>query len=269
MRHFKLIMNKNILDLSVLIWFSFAFISQFVFATYVTLFYGKATLTGNLENWNKVLPHGYVKGEGLGNFIVGIHLFLAIIIIIGGPLQLITKIRNNFPKFHRYNGRVFILSAYIISLAGLFMVWVRGSVGGLIQHLSISFNAILIIIAATFVIINARSRNIKQHKNWAIRLYLLVNGVWFFRVGLFFLLYINKGPAGYDPSTFQGPFLSFLSISQYAIPLILFELYKFTKRKEKLIWNYIMSIILLIFTVIIIIGTYAVGKDMWVPKMLE
>ena len=77
---------------------------------------------------------------------VGSHLLLAAIIIIGGPLQIIPKVREYAPTFHRWNGRLYILTAFIISLSGLYMVWIRGSIGGMIQHISISINAFLIIL---------------------------------------------------------------------------------------------------------------------------
>ncbi|OBX19317.1 putative membrane protein DUF2306 [Gelidibacter algens] len=253
----------------VISWFSVAVVSQIIFATYVILFYGKATLSGHSEYWNKILPHGYVNGEVIGNLVVGLHLFLAAVIIVGGPLQLITKIRNRFRKFHRWNGRIFIFTAYVLSITGLTMVWGRGAVGGLAQHISISINAILIIIAATMTIFFAVRRNIKIHSSWAIRLYLLVNGVWFFRVGLFFWLFVNNGPYGYDPKTFQGPFLTFLSISQYSIPLILFELYLFAKRKNIAILNYSASFILFLFILIIAIGSYSISTSLWFPMMAE
>ena len=91
-----------------------AVIGQRIFATYVILFYGKATATGHNENWNKVLPHGYISGETIGNLMVGSHLLLAAIIIIGGPLQIIPKVREYAPTFHRWNGRLYILTAFII-----------------------------------------------------------------------------------------------------------------------------------------------------------
>jgi len=226
------IVEKKVINSAVAIWFTVAVLGQWIFAAYVIIFYGKATLSGHSENWNKVLPHGYVAGETLGNLIVGSHLLLAAIIIIGGPLQLIPKVREYAPTFHRWNGRMYVVTAVILSLTGLYMVWIRGAIGGMIQHISISINAILIMISAVLTIQYARTRNFKKHRIWAIRLFLVVNGVWFFRVGLFFWLFINQKPVGFDPETFEGPFLYFLTFSQYIIPLSLFELYLKAKKNS-------------------------------------
>lgn len=261
--------SKKLLNTAITVWFTIAVVGQWIFATYVMLFYGKATATGHSEKWNKVLPNGYVSGESLGNLIVGSHLLLAAIIIIGGPLQLIPKVREFMPKFHRWNGRIYIFTAFILSLTGLYMVWVRGSIGGIIQHTSITINAILIMVAAFFSIKYAKERNFKIHRIWAIRLFLVVNGVWFFRVGLYFWLFINQGPVGFNPKTFEGPFLYFLTFSQYIIPLSLFELYlKAKKSSNKKVIQTTITLIILV-TIIMTIGIFAATMGHWFPKMTE
>lgn len=261
--------GKKLLDISVSVWFIVAVVGQWIFATYVILFYGKISIAGHIEDWNKILPHGYVAGETFGNIVVGSHLLLAAIIIIGGPLQLIPQIRKYAPTFHRWNGRLYILIAFIISLSGLFMVWIRGSVGGIIQHVSISINAALIIISAIFAIKYAMLRDIKNHRIWAFRLFLVVNGVWFFRVGLYFWLFINKEPFGFDPETFEGPFLYFLTFSQYILPLALLELYLKAKMSSSKNLTMIISTLLFLFTLVMAIGIFAASVGFWFPKMNE
>lgn len=69
---------------------------QFVFAAYVTIFYGGAALAGEYERWSNVLPRGYVEGDVLGNAMLGLHLLLrsgvaallgtVTIVIAGGAL---------------------------------------------------------------------------------------------------------------------------------------------------------------------------------------
>lgn len=261
--------EKKVLNTAVAVWFIVAVLGQLIFGVYVALFYGKATATGHTEDWNKVLPHGYVPGETMGNIFVGLHLLLAVIIIIGGPLQLIQKIRKFMPRFHKWNGRLYILSAYIISLSGFYMVWIRGSIGGIIQHISISINAILIMFCATFAIRYAMARDIKSHRIWAIRLFLVMNGVWFFRVGFNFWLLINQGPVGFNPKTFEGPFLYFLTFSQYILPLVLFEFYLKAKKSQNKSFVLITSAALILFTLIMAIGIFGASKGIWFPKMSE
>lgn len=255
--------------LSGVVTFSFiiSVLGQWIFAAYVILFYGNASLTGHIENWNIVLPNGYVRGDGLGNLVVGIHLLFAAIIIISGPIQIIPAVRKYVPVFHRWSGRLYIVIALLMSLSGLYMVWVRGSVGGITQHISISINAVLIMISAIYAIKYAMLRNFKSHRIWAIRLFLFVNGVWYFRVGLFFWLFVNQGPVGFNPETFQGPFLTILSLSQYTLPLVLFELYQnaIKSSKKSLIWT--STVLIFLFTTVIGVGTFAASMSIWIPKM--
>lgn len=258
---------KKFLNIAVTVWFIVAVVGQWIFATYVILFYGKATATGHNEDWNKVLPHGYVAGETTGNVVVGIHLLLTIIIVIGGPLQIIPRVRKSFPVIHRWTGRIYILVAFVMSLSGLFMVWVRGSVGGITQHISISFNAVLIMISAVCAIRYARRRDFKRHSIWAMRLFLFVNGVWFFRVGLHFWLLINEEPVGFDLRTFQGPFLTFLSISQYGLPFIFFEMYLKASNSANRIFVFSTTSAIFLFTAIMAIGIFAATVGSWWPKM--
>lgn len=267
MKRMSIRSSKGFLDATVILWFIVAVIGQLIFAVYTVMFYGEATISGQPEKWNDALPKGYISGDTTGNIIVGMHLFLTAIIIIGGPLQLIPKVRNYARGFHRWNGRLYTLIAFIISIGGLYMVWIRGSIGGTAQHISISVNAILIMIASIFVIKEARNRNFIDHRIWAIRLFLFVNGVWFFRVGLFFWLFINQAPVGFDPITFQGPFLISLSISQYLVPLVLFELYTKSQRLNYNWLNYMTAFMIILFTIIITIGIISVSESVWFPRM--
>lgn len=259
--------DKKILNIAVRFWFVIVTLGQWIFAFYVIAFYGRATATGNIEKWNEVLPHGYISGDLAGNLVVGIHLLFAAIIIICGPLQIIPQIRDYVPTFHRFSGRLYVFTAIILSFSGLIMVWTRGSVGGMTQHISISFNAILIIISAIFAIRYAMKQDFKSHRIWALRLFLLVNGVWFFRVGLMFWLLINGGPVGFDPDTFEGPFLTILNISQYTIPLIILELYLRAKAGSNKTLSIVTSAILLVFTLIMAIGIFGATMGMWLPRL--
>ncbi len=94
--------EKKVLNIVITLWFLIAVIGQWIFALYVFLFYGKATAAGHSENWKKVLPNGYVFGDPIGNLVVGIHLLLAVVIIIGGPIQIIPIVRKYAPTFHKW-----------------------------------------------------------------------------------------------------------------------------------------------------------------------
>ena len=73
--------------------FAIAVIGQWLFVYYIVAFYWNAAINGNYAVINERLPHGIMEGDPVGNFMLGAHLFLAAIIIFGGPLQFFDRIR--------------------------------------------------------------------------------------------------------------------------------------------------------------------------------
>lgn len=261
--------TSRMLTLAATSWLVVATAGMWLFGVYILLFYGKSTVTGDFDRWNEVLPHGYVPGDWKGNIVVGGHILLAAILVIGGPLQLIPRVRQCFPGFHRWLGKLYVLTAIVVSTAGLIMVWTRGSVGDSTQHISISIQAIYIIGFALLTIRSARSGQFDNHRVWGLRLFMVVNGVWFFRVGLMCWLVVNGGPVGFDAQTFTGPFLTALSIFTYAIPLslIVLELYLHAQQKQTNAFNLFVSMLIFLFTLMMGIGVFGATMGMWLPKL--
>ena len=170
-------------------------------------------------------PTGYVPGVTRGNWAVVMHVASAAILMLAGALQLVPQVRSRFPVFHRWNGRVYMLTALILSMAGLYMTWIRGSVGDVTQHLGSTLNAVLIWLFGAMALRYALARDFRTHRRWALRLFLVVSASWFIRIMLFLSFLVFKGPIGFDPATFTGPFLTFLTFGQYLIPLAVLELY--------------------------------------------
>ncbi|ATQ73151.1 hypothetical protein CR152_00480 [Massilia violaceinigra] len=252
---------------SARLWFGVAVLGQLLFAWYVAAFYGGALAHGDLAQWNKVMPRGYVPGDTAGNAAIGMHMLVAVVITIGGALQLMTPLRRLAPSFHRWNGRVYVLLAVASSLVGLYMVWFRGAVGGLAQHVGISGNAVLIVLCAVLAVHHARAGRIALHRRWALRLFLAVSGVWFFRIGLMAWIVANQGPAGFDPVTFQGPFLSFLSFAQYLLPLAVLELYARAQASDSVVARSAMAVAMLVLSVATAAGVAAATMILWLPHL--
>lgn len=256
------------LDTATRFWFGVMLIGQLIFAFTVASFYGLAALRGNTaQAWSKSITHGYVPGDTMGNLAVATHIFSAVIVILAGGLQIIPQVRNRFPIFHRWNGRVYAVSAFAISLAGLYMTWVRGSVGDLPQHLGSTLMAVLIMLCAAMAIRYAMARDFKTHRRWALRLYLVVSASLFIRAGIFLSLLLNQGPFGFDPSTFTGPFLTFISFAQYLVPLAVLELYLRVKEQPSAVGRFAMAAGLFVLTAALGIGIFAVSMGVFVPNI--
>ncbi|SEL48637.1 Predicted membrane protein [Aquimarina amphilecti] len=257
----------KILKTFVNIWFIVVITGQFIFALYILGLYAISGLAGDFERWNEASGHGYVENDFLGNIIFGVHIALAAIITIGGPLQLIKKVRAKFPKFHRINGRIYISAAFLISIAGLYLAWIRSSVGGLMGSIFITINGVFIFICAFNTIKYAISRKLKIHRKWAIRLFLAMSGVWFFRVFLMLWLTINQGPVGFDMESFQGPALNMLYVFSYILPVLFANFYFRAKKSKSVKGKFMLSIFIVLLTGCIAIGTFSATMGMWLPRI--
>lgn len=255
------------LKLATTLWFLATLAGQLIFAAYVAAVYGGAAVRGDLSGWNQVMARGYVPGDRAGNAAIGAHLLLAVVIMLGGALQLIPRLRTLAPVFHRWNGRVYLTGAVVGSVSGLYMLWFRGAVGDTVQHIGTSLNAVLILLCGGMALRSALARDFGAHRRWALRLFLCVSGVWFFRIGLMFWLALNGGPAGFDPRTFTGPFLSFLAYAQYLLPLAVLELYLRGRERGNAAARFGMAAALLALSAATAVGVAVAAMGMWLPRM--
>ena len=140
--------------------------------------------------------------------------------------------------------------------------------GGLIGDIAITINGVLIILFAIIAIRHAIARRFAIHRKWALRLFMVVSGVWFFRIGFMFWMLIHQKPVGFDPATFQGPFLTFLNFAQYLLPLLILEIYFWTKKKSGNTGKVVVASLISIFALITAIGIFGATMGMWLPNLL-
>lgn len=263
----SIVNGASLLKISTTGWFAITVAGQWIFATYVALFYGSRAFSANWEGFNDVAPHGYEAGDLIGNIAFGMHMALALIILFGGPLQLMPQVRNTFPKFHRGLGRIYIPTTFLMAVGGIFMVWNRGTVGGVIGHIAVSINAVIIMVSAVLAVRYAIKRKITIHRRWAIRLFLACSGVWFFRVGLMAWIFAWGGPVGFDPKSFTGPFLSVLGIMVYVAPQVFAQLYFMAQDNRQQAAKIGAATMMGALMLVTIWGVFAATLGMWLPRL--
>jgi len=246
-------------------WFAVTVVGQLIFAFTVASFYALTALRGDYHKWN--FTNGYIPGFSMGNTAVITHVASAAIVMLAGAVQLVPQIRSRFPAFHRWNGRIYILTAVTLSVAGLYMTWFRGSVGDLSIHLGSTVNAVLIWLCGGMALRYALARDFRTHRRWALRFFLVVSASWFFRIGFFLSFLIFKGPFGFDPSAFRGPFLTFMSFGQYLVPLAVLEIYLRTQDRAGAIGRFAMAAGLFVLTIGLGAGIVAVTMAIFVPNL--
>lgn len=253
---------------SATFWFVTAAAGQAIFAAYIAALYGGAVVRGDLAAWNSVMPHGLIAGDPMGNAALAVHLALAFVITVGGPLQLIPQLRARFPRFHRWNGRVYVVTAFVISLAALYLIWARSGLPGwdLLNGVAISINALLIIGCAAMAWRYAMIRRFDRHRRWALRLFLVVSGVWFLRLLVMLWILINQGPVGLGDNL-NGPAGLALTVAQYSLPLAVLEIYLRVRDRGGVAERFAAAAGLAALTVAMGVGIVMASLFMWLPHM--
>ena len=196
------------------------------------------------------------------------HILFAAVISFAGALQLIPRLRNRFPAVHRWNGRLYLLAAVTQGITGLYLVSSgRKVVGDLSQHVGLWISAALMILCTAMALRYALMRDFKTHRKWALRLFLVASGSWFFRVGLFLSFIIFKGPFGFDPNTFTGPFLTFLTFGEFLLPLAVLELYLYAQEHPGAVRRVATAVILVVLALGIGAGSFAFTMAMSLPAL--
>lgn len=252
---------------SATLWFCVALVGQGVFAASVASFYGLSAMRGHWESWNRSMPRGHVAGDPVGNGVVAIHLLAATLVVIGGALQLVPRIRRTAPAFHRWNGRVYLVFAVLASVVGTFMAWRAGAVGDTAQHLASTLNAALVLSFAAMACRTAVARDLVRHRRWALRLYMVVLGVWFFRLEVASWTGVFGGPYGFDPTTFSGPALTGLAFADFLLPLAAVELYWRATDRPGGARRVATAALLLCLTLLTGLGSLAAAMGSWVPTL--
>lgn len=251
---------------STRILFAIGVAGQLAFAYYIIAFYGGIAFSGYYEKANEVLGHGVIAGDRIGNRVLAVHLLLAAVITLGGPVQFIPAIRRRFPAFHRWNGRIYFVIAFVISLAGLTLNFIRGAHGGVIGALGNGLNASLIMAFSAMAWRTAVKKDFRAHKKWALRAFLMISGVWFLRVGYgLWVLLMGFKPVGMT-AELTGPYDRFLLFAHSLMPLLIIEFYFYAKQAGLRVQRWAVAFFGLL-CVLLAAGLVMVGMIFWMPRL--
>lgn len=240
---------------------------QAAFVAYLSWSYGRTTLSGDVAAWSRFSAKGWVPGDTPGNTAMALHVGVAVLVLIAGGIQLSARVRRRAPRVHRWSGRLYLAGSLVGAISGLWLVWVRGTVGDLSQHVAITINAVLLVVCAAMTWRTARARDVGEHRAWAIRTFVTANGVLFFRMFLALWLLVWRAPVGFDAATFSGPFLTALAFTVYvAGPLAVFEGYQRAQRSESHAVHVGVAAALCVVTLLCLTGGASAVLVLWIPR---
>ncbi|MFK8054836.1 MAG: DUF2306 domain-containing protein [Saprospiraceae bacterium] len=255
--------NKN-LNRSIRSLLYIAFVGQLAFCSYILLHFGGTAFQGDWNTWTESMIHGIIEGDPVGNAAVIFHIMLAFIITFSGPLQFFEWFRTNARSFHKYNGRIYILTALLITVGALFMVWNRpATIGGQLGRVSLTINAGLIIWFAIMAWRTGVQRKFVEHRRWAIRTFVVVSGVWFFRIGFGTWILVTGFTAPGVKEDLTGWFDRMLYFTSYLGPLLVTEIYLRVKASDSLVAKKRLTIFLFALCPLLIAGTCVTAMVFW------
>jgi len=255
----------RVLKGSVICWLLLALVGQWLFASYIAVRYGGPVLDGNyaaVNNGNHIM--GYQPGRTAHNLVYFSHILPAILLSICGILQLIPQIRQKLPVLHRWNGRVFMLLGIFGAITGLYLTWISGSRLSNLGAIGITLNGLLIPLAIALAWRYAIARKFAAHQRWAVHSFLLVNGVWSFRLYLYGWFVLNQGPNG-NTRYLDGPADIFFSFACYVIPMLVAELLFWGQRQTSVARKYAVALVMMIGALLTLVGIVAVAMATWLP----
>lgn len=259
--------GATLLRRSGLAWFLVATAGQAAFIWMILAHYGRKTLAADYAGWNdKPIIKGYVAGDDAGNVMFAVHVLLAAVVTLGGLLQLLPALRRKVPALHRWNGRLFFVVAYAMAFGGLWLTWARHTYLSLISAVAVSVNGVLIALFAGLAWRLAVKRDFAAHRRWAMRAFLVVNGVWFLRIGIMAWVLISGGGLGMNDSL-SGPADVVLQFGAYLIPLAVLEAYFRAQDASSPLTKRATAGLVFLMTLFTAVGVAGATAFMWGPYM--
>jgi tetratricopeptide (TPR) repeat protein len=113
----------------------------------------------------------------------------------------------------------------------------------------------------------AMARDFRTHRRWALRLFLVVSASWFLRVGFFLSFLIARRPFGFDPTTLEGPFATFMVFGQYLVPLAILEVYFWAQNRPGALRRVATAALLFVAALGTAAGLFGVTMAIWLPQV--
>jgi uncharacterized membrane protein YhdT len=264
---FNLQNAKTTLNAGIKSWFVIALIGQWAFAFYIFAIYTLSMMYGLSVTDFSPAP-SLKKGDNTIQTVFFAHTIPAIYLGLFGLFQLVPKLRNRYKGFHRWNGRIFLVLGMTGALSGLFLQWSKGAETNTAASLGITLNGILILIAGYFTYRFAVQKRFDMHERLAVHTFILVNGVWTFRLYLMGWYIVNQGPNG-NTKHVDGPMDIFFSFACYLLPMLIAELYFWAKKQKSNGKTWGASIAIIFGALISLIGVGSAILAMWTPRITK
>ena len=132
-----------------------------------------------------------------------IHILPGLLFMVLGPFQFSKTIRARHLQWHRWNGRIFVVTGFIVGISALVMSFTMQSIGGVNQAAATILFGSFFLFALSKAFWHIRLREVTLHRQWMIRAFAIGLAVATIRpiVGIFFA---TGRFSGLTPTQFFG-----------------------------------------------------------------
>lgn len=180
--------------------------SMSMWGAWIAIFYGKAAII-DWNLFNTVDYDLYTPDHPWASLAICVHLMGAAYMALAGAFQLVKYIRVQYPAWHRWVGRFYILACFIACTGALFFIVTKGGYGGRAADRAFGVYGILFLYSglATYYYA-AVAKDYTTHKLWAWRLYALSLSGWIYRFDYYWwMVFFGIGQTSWlHDNAFQG-----------------------------------------------------------------
>src|SRR6202790_2040532 len=132
-----------------------------------------------------------------------VHIVPGLLFMVLGPLQFSSTLRARHLRWHRLNGRIFVVCGLVIGISALVMSFGMPAIGGFNQAAATTLFATFFLFALGKAFWHIRRREVVLHREWMIRAFSVGLAVSTIRpiIGMFFA---TSRFSGLTPREFFG-----------------------------------------------------------------
>lgn len=112
----------------------------------------------------------------------------------------------------------------------------------------------------------ARARELAVHRRWALRTFVVADGVWFMRLGYFRWILINQAPVGITKNM-HGSFDCFIAFGCYLLPLAVMELHLWVRDAGSPRWRFSAAGAVFASSLLMAVGIVGATLFRWMPLL--
>jgi len=101
-----------------------------------------------------------------------VHIGAMMLAVVTGPFQFLRSLRERHFAFHRALGRIYVTSALVGALGGLYLA--QFSASGAVSDVGFTLLGSGVLIATTYALVRIRTGNVQSHREWMTRSYALI-----------------------------------------------------------------------------------------------